>query len=632
MKDLQKKYDSHLFEEQYRYDGKDLGSYVSEKGTSFKIWSPLADKIVLNLYKTGDDNAEKIATYHMTKEDKGVFVYKTDKNLKNTYYTYTVDVLGETNEICDIYAKATGVNGTKAMVVELHDTNPEGFLEDSFYYDENTQPIIYELHVKDFSYDPVGGMKYRGKYLAFTEDTGKNTGINYLKDLGVTHVHILPMFDYGSVDEAGSDEEFNWGYDPVNYNVPEGSYSTNPYDGNVRIKELKEMVMALHKAGIGVIMDVVYNHTYNEKTAFQYTMPNYYYRMEEDGSFADASACGNETASERFMYRKFMIDSVMYWAKEYHLDGFRFDLMGVHDVKTMNLIRQELDTLPNGKGILMYGEPWFAEEPKIGAGDIPAIKDNLKYLDTNISVFSDDTRDAVKGSVFYEEEVGYVNGSPELACDIKEAVLAWTKSDEVDCRFPKQIISYVSAHDNFTLYDKLVLSMRNEKDFTKSDAQLLQINKLSATIIFTCAGGIFFQAGEEFARTKHGEGDSYKSSPRLNMLDWKLAEDNHDLVEFYKGLISFRKNSKVLMDKNINIAEKIVFKKQADENIVSFTILDETAEYFVAYNPYFVSKKLDLPSGDFSVVCDGLEFIKEEVIVNGKVNINASSGVIYKKK
>ncbi len=629
---LQRKYRSHYFGEQFNYNGKDLGAVLSKEGTSFKIWSPLADNITLNLYKTGDESGEKIASFEMQLEEKGVWVYKTCDNLKNIYYTYTVEVLNMTNEICDIYAKATGVNGKRAMVVDLDDTNPEGFLEDSYYYDKNKQPIIYELHIKDFSYDENGNMKYRGKYLAFTENPETNTGINYLKDLGVTHVHILPMYDFGSVDEAGADDQFNWGYDPVNYNVPEGSYSTDATDGNIRIKELKSMVMALHKAGIGVIMDVVYNHTYNERTAFEYSMPNYYYRMREDGSFANGSACGNETASERFMYRKYMIESVMYWAKEYHLDGFRFDLMGVHDVETMNLIRENLNTLPNGEGILIYGEPWYAEEPRFYGGGIPATKNNMNYLDTNIAIFSDDTRDAVKGSVFLEFDSGYVNGRPELADDIKNGVLAWTTSDNVDAYLPKQIISYVSAHDNFTLYDKLVFTMRDVRDFAEKDLELLQINKLCATIIFTSAGGVFFQAGEEFARTKHGEGDSYKSSPRLNMLDWKLAKENSDLVEYYKGLIEFRKNCSVLMDKNINIAEKIVFKKQSDANIVSFSIMDDDAEYFVAYNPYFKPKRIDLPSGEYKVISDGSKFLKNDIFTLGNVKINASSGMIFKKK
>ncbi len=628
--ELIKFYDSHSFEEQFKYEGKDLGVTLHKNGTTFKVWSPVAKEIKLNLFKNGHPNEKAITSYKMEKGENGVYFFESDKDLTDFYYTYSVTSMGKTFEVVDIYAKACGVNGRKGMVVDLEKTNPKDWDKDNFSYDSNLQPIIYELHIKDFSYDKNSGIskENRGKYLAFTENTGKNTCMNYLKDLGVTHVHILPMYDFGSVDENGDGKQFNWGYDPVNYNVPEGSYSSNPKDGNVRINELKQMVKALHDANIGVIMDVVYNHTYDVASNFHHTVP-YYYHRTKDGEFSNGSACGNETASERFMFRKFMVDSVLYWAKEYHLDGFRFDLMGLHDTVTMNLIREELDKLPNGKSILMYGEPWFADTPAMAKGAVPATKDNIDMLDTNIAIFSDDTRDAIKGSVFYEEVCGYVNGKQDLSTEIKSAVTAWCDSDKVDVRKAKQIISYVPAHDNFTLYDKLAMSMSDNVDFEEISKEILQLNKFCATIYFTCGGGIFFQAGEEFARTKKGEGDSYKSSPKLNMLDWTRAEENSDLVEFYKNLIKFRKSVTILSDKNIEISSHFEFIKQKDSNIVSFIINDGERKIFVAYNPNFVKKTIKLPKGEWKILLDGEKFVSEEVFINSEFKMAGSTGIIF---
>ncbi len=625
-KELTKWYQSKEFQKEYIYDGNDLGSTIIDDKTMFKLWSPVATKVELNLYESGNEDARKLGSFLLEKGEKGVFSYLHKENLKNTYYTYTVTTSEGEKEVGDIYAKACGVNGQKSMVVDLADTNPSNWEEDQFSYDANKQPIIYELHIKDFSYDLASGIseEKRGKFVAFTEDTGKNTGVEYLKNLGVTHVHILPMYDFGSIDEAGSEEQFNWGYDPMNYNVPEGSYSTNPFDGTVRIRECKEMVQALHRAGIGVIMDVVYNHTYHTDTHFQHTVPYYYYRTKADGSFSDGSACGNETASDHEMFRNYMIQSVMYWAKEYHLDGFRFDLMGLHDTETMNQIRAELNTLENGNEILVYGEPWYADEPAMQKGCIPSITKNVAHLEKGIAIFSDATRDSIKGSVFYEEEVGYVNGDPTLAEEVKKAVLAQGR--------PGQIISYVSAHDNFTLYDKLVMSLNKEWDFTTKDEAMIQINKLCAGIIFTSGGAAFFQAGEEFARTKLGEGDSYKSSPLLNMLDWKRSETYTDLVEYYKNLIDFKKQSETLMDKNCDRIEKIEFIEQVDKNIVSFVIKDDIHK-FVVYNPYSEEVQVQVPEGKWNLISDGNLFMEQgrEIVIEKTYLANSSSAIILEK-
>lgn len=592
--ELKKYFMSKEFKDKYIYNGDDLGAAYSKNGTIFKVWAPTASEVSLNLYTAGSDEegSEKIGTYPMEKQDKGVYVFDSSRlgDLKNKYYTYNVTADGETKETADVYAKASGVNGKRSMVVDLEATNPEGFEKDDRLHIDKSDVIIYELHIKDFSHDPHSGIKeeYRGKYKAFTQKdtwlngdakTGFPTCVNYLKELGVTYVHLLPAFDFESIDESVSSDDFNWGYDPKNYNVPEGSYSTNPFDGNVRIKEFKEMVMALHQANIGVVMDVVYNHTFNLDSSFQKTVPYYYYRLNDDGTFSNGSACGNETCSEHEMFRKFMVESVKYWATEYHIDGFRFDLMGLHDTQTLKEIRDVLDSLPEGKNILMYGEPWFADKSPMEEGYIPAITANIKYIDKGISIFSDSIRDAVKGSVFKEKEPGYINSkeqdSKNFVDEIKEAV-----------HLPQRV-AYVSAHDNYTLYDKLILSTdivdktNVDNMYNRNDA-LARLNEFAAGIVFTTSGMVFFQAGEEFLRTKHGIGDSYKSPIEINRLDWTRAYENRDVIEYYKSLIKVRKQYKCLSNADNQGKIEFVDLFKEKDNVVSF-ILDDTL--LVVYNP-----------------------------------------------
>lgn len=592
--ELKKYFMSKEFKDKYIYNGDDLGAAYSKNGTIFKVWAPTASEVSLNLYTAGsdDEGSEKIGTYPMEKQDKGVYVFDSSKlgDLKNKYYTYNVTADGETKETADVYAKASGVNGKRSMVVDLEATNPEGFEKDDRLHIDKSDVIIYELHIKDFSHDPHSGIKeeYRGKYKAFTQKdtwlngdakTGFPTCVNYLKELGVTYVHLLPAFDFESIDESVSSDDFNWGYDPKNYNVPEGSYSTNPFDGNVRIKEFKEMVMALHQANIGVVMDVVYNHTFNLDSSFQKTVPYYYYRLNDDGTFSNGSACGNETCSEHEMFRKFMVESVKYWATEYHIDGFRFDLMGLHDTQTLKEIRDVLDSLPDGKNMLMYGEPWFADKSTMEEGYIPAITANIKYIDKGISIFSDSIRDAVKGSVFKEKEPGYINSkeqdSKNFVDEIKEAV-----------HLPQRV-AYVSSHDNYTLYDKLILSTdivdktNVDNMYNRNDA-LAKLNEFAAGIVFTTSGMVFFQAGEEFLRTKHGIGDSYKSPIEINRLDWTRAYENRDVIEYYKSLIKVRKQYKCLSNADNQGKIEFVDLFKEKDNVVSF-ILDDTL--LVVYNP-----------------------------------------------
>lgn len=621
---LKKYFMSKEFKENYVYDGNDLGLTYKKDGSIFKVWAPTASDVSVNIYTTGSEaeGGEKLGTYPMTKGDKGVFVFDAKElgDLANRFYTYNVTVNGNTEETIDIYAKACGVNGNRGMIVDLDETNPEGFDADHRIKVDKADVVIYEVHVKDFSSQENSGVteKNRGKFLAFTEQntwlngdesTGFPTCVNYLKQLGVTHVHLLPVYDFGSIDEASDLKDYNWGYDPMNYNIPEGSYSTNPYDGRVRINEFKQMVMGLHKAGIGVIMDVVYNHTYVLDTAFQKTVPYYYYRISEDGTMSDASCCGNETASEHDMYRKFMIDSVLYWAKEYHIDGFRFDLMGIHDTETLNIIREKLNTeIPDGKTILMYGEPWTAGPTALEEGYISAVTANAEHLTDGINIFSDDIRDTVKGSVFVKNDAAYVNLSDDesvtMVEKLKKALVL------------KNRVSYVSAHDNYTLYDKLILStgdnakvksdysyekycedkivymtaVGDEKMYARHE-EIVDMNKLAAGIVLTSGGMSFFQAGEEFLRTKQGIGDSYISPIEINQLDWVRACNNKDVVDYYKELIALRKKYKILANVNGKNKYEFVSLEGMKENCIAYKINNKL---MVVFNPNTTDIKVNI--------------------------------------
>ena len=607
--ELKKLYESAEFINENVYEGNDLGATYKEGGAVFKVWAPVADKISVNIYEKGtpkEEGDKLIATKAMTKGDKSVFACEVNDlgDLHGKFYTYVIETDGESVETADPYCVACGANSLRSMVVDLAKTNPAGWDKDVKPNIPIEEAVIYETHVKDFSYDEKSGVSAdkRGKYIAFTEDdtyyvddNGEKypTCVNYLKHLGVTYVHLLPIADSGSVDEAEAyynpADQFNWGYDPMLYNVPEGYYSTNPFDGTVRINEMKQLVMALHKAGIGVVMDVVYNHTYKTDNPLHYTAPYYYHRIDENGDFSNASGCGNETASEHEMYRNFMVNSILYWAKEYHIDGFRFDLMGIHDTETMNAIRAALNELPNGDKILLYGEPWMAGPTAMAEGFIPATTANAEHLDDGIFIFSDAIRDAVKGSVFEADEPAYINstveGASEFVEDLKKAMV-----------LPNRI-TYVSAHDNFTLYDKLLMSVESEMEETveavkkygkgtpneafERKENIAKINKMAAGIYMTAAGIPFFQAGEEFLRTKYGEDDSYKSSADINKLDWKRAYENKDIVEYYASLIKMRKEHKELFHMSDNGGQTVEFKA-AEEPKVQF-VVDKKVE--VVYNP-----------------------------------------------
>lgn len=574
-------FESREFEEKYTYAGNDLGAVYEKEKTTFKVWAPTAEKVMLHLYtagSTGEAGEKELLQVEMKKREQGIYEKQVKGDLHGVYYTFSVTVDGETRETGDIYAKAAGVNGKRSMVVDLEKTNPKGWEEDTHVFHPLGKTWVWEVHIGDFSNDPASGVReeYRGKYLAFTENTTLNqdgvhpTCVNYLKELGITHVHLLPSFDYGSVDESKCDT-FNWGYDPVNYNVPEGSYATDAFHGEVRIREFKKMVAALHKAGISVVMDVVYNHTHSLDSFFNATVPYYYYRTWEDGTYSDGSACGNDTASDRAMFRKYMMDSVLHWVQEYHVDGFRFDLMGLHDTQTMNEIRKALNELEDGEQIFLYGEPWSAGPSALKESESFATKEAMKKLAEGIAVFNDDTRDAVKGPYDKLEAPGFVNGKKGLEEKIKRGIQGlFDEKEKVQPVSPAQLLNYVSAHDNSTLWDKLVDSVKKDQDYETRHEDLLAMNKLAAAIVQFSAGIPFMQAGEEAGRTKQGEDNSYNLSKELNRLDWNRMYKFQDLISYYKGLHEVRNQFSGFYDLSEKARTRQHFYENLPEGIIAY--------------------------------------------------------------
>lgn len=572
------------------YSGNDLGVTYTKNKTTFKVWSPLAEKVVVNLYQTGDSAENSLIQSYPLTHENNVWTASLAGDFEGLFYTYTITVSGTSNETMDIHATAAGVNGNRAAIIDFDKTNPENWAEDDHVTQQQiTDAFIWEVHVADFSSDEHSGisLENQGKYLAFTElgTTYKNekefsTGVDHLSKLGVNYVHLLPVFDFEN-DEEGSD--YNWGYDPKNYNVPEGRYSSDPRDPSARIREFKQMVQSLHAQDIGVVLDVVYNHTLDTETSsFNLTVPDYYYRQTDTGEFADGSACGNETASDRSMMRKYMVDSILYWASEYHLDGFRFDLMGLHDVETMNAIRTAL----NEKGlqhVILYGEPWDAGSNEIKTPNIPANKGNASHFMDGIAIFNDDFRDPVKGSVFNKTDGGFLQGQNGIdfhdadvmagisANTIGAAASEYELADKTWARNPAQVVSYNSAHDNLSLYDKLVESTFDEPYFGRND-WVIQINKLAAALLFTSQGTLFMQAGEEFGRTKFGDENSFVSSIDVNKLDWSLLKTNSDLVDYYRGLSQIRRKFTPLRDATAQTAKAMAFSRDSIENLIAYTI------------------------------------------------------------
>ena len=594
-----------------------LGPDYTPGGTCLRLWAPTAAAVTVTLYHKGDGGAV-LGTEPLVRGAHGVWSVWLPGEQHGRYYTFAVTVDGITRETGDPYARAAGVNGVRSMIVDLARTAPSGWERDVRPTIPPAQRAVWEVSVRDFSQDAASGVRpaWRGKYMAFTQqgttlhgDGIHPTCLNYLKRLGVKYVQLMPIFDFGSVDEAKPLlRQYNWGYDPTNFNVPEGSYSTDPTRGEVRIRECREMIAALHAAGIGVVMDVVYNHTYRTENPLNSTVPYYFFRQNPDGSFSNGSGCGNEFASERPMARRYLIDSILYWAKEYHIDGFRFDLMGLYDAESINAVRAALDALPGGRDILLYGEPWQGGASQLHRYE--ANKANLAMLNERVGIFCDDTRDAIKGGCFDAREPGYVEGKPGSFWDIGAAVAAWCRSDRLPPHAPSQIVSYVSAHDNFTLWDKLLCVRYEKPEFTARDTVALAQNRLAAGIYLTSFGLPFMQAGEEFARTKKGVGNSYRSSPALNRLDWNRAEQYHALVDYYRGLLALRAAFPRLGSTDRHAPEALQFFA-LEQPLVGWTlpaVWGDGAAWSalcVFYNPTDTTRTVPLPAGQWKLLSDG---------------------------
>lgn len=594
-----------------------LGPDYTPGATCLRLWAPTAEAVTVTLYHKGDGGAV-LGTEPLVRGAHGVWSIWLPGEQHGRYYTFAVTVDGITRETGDPYARAAGVNGVRSMIVDLARTAPSGWERDVRPTIPPAQRAVWEVSVRDFSQDAASGVRpaWRGKYMAFTQqgttlhgDGIHPTCLNYLKRLGVKYVQLMPIFDFGSVDEAKPLlRQYNWGYDPTNFNVPEGSYSTDPTRGEVRIRECREMIAALHAAGIGVVMDVVYNHTYRTENPLNNTVPYYFFRQNADGSFSNGSGCGNEFASERPMARRYLIDSILYWAKEYHIDGFRFDLMGLYDAESINAVRAALDSLPGGRDILLYGEPWQGGASQLHRYE--ANKANLAMLNERVGIFCDDTRDAIKGGCFDAREPGYVEGKPGSFWDIGAAVAAWCRSDRLPPHAPSQIVSYVSAHDNFTLWDKLLCVRYEKPEFTARDTVALAQNRLAAGIYLTSFGLPFMQAGEEFARTKKGVGNSYRSSPALNRLDWNRAEQYHALVDYYRGLLALRAAFPRLGSTDRHAPEALQFFA-LEQPLVGWTlpaVWGDGAAWSalcVFYNPTNTTRTVSLPAGQWKLLSDG---------------------------
>lgn len=581
------------FDEQFSsypvYSGIDLELNVDAAGTQFRLWSPEAQAVRLNIYDDAHTGFP-IHTIEMNPDPaNGTWSANLPEQLYGKFYTFQIKWNGQwKDETPGVWAKAVGVNGKRAAIINLKETDPDGWDSDKGPVVKSfTDVIVYEMHHRDMSMHPSSGILNKGKFLALTENGtvnahGDKTGIDHLKELGITHVHILPSFDYNSIDEANPQlNAYNWGYDPQNFNTPEGSYSTNPSDPESRIKEMKEMVKALHNAGIGVIMDVVYNHTAeNEGSNFELTAPGYYYRHWNDGVYSDASGCGNETASERRQMRDFIINSTKYWAAEFHIDGFRFDLMAIHDIDTMNEVAAELKKI--NPSLFVYGEGWTA-----GHSPLPpehrALKENVGKM-KDIAVFSDDLRDAVKGHYLDASDRGFASGKPGNEETVKIGIVAATPHPQVDfskgnnSRFPyasspEMIVNYVSCHDDLTLTDKLRKSMEGEPE-----ENMLAAAKLAQTIVMTSQGTPFIFAGEEIFRDKEGIQNSYNSPDSINAINWDNKTRFHDQFDYYRGLIALRKTHPAFrMTTADDIARHLVFDKidsSKTPNLISYTLKD----------------------------------------------------------
>jgi len=635
-------FDSAEFEKEFHYDGP-LGAIWTKERTEFLLWAPTAERVELRLYAAGV-GGEAFLTESMEKGERGVWRYEYAGNLSGIYYDFAVTVEGTTRESADPYARACGLNGQRSMVIDLRSTDPEGWEKDCAPA-KKADDVIYELHVKDFSWDKAGGFDdaERGKYTALCRagttlngDGERPTGLDYLKRLGVTHIQLMPVYDFGSVDEAGPADRYNWGYDPVNYNVPEGSYSSDPFNGAVRVRELKQAIQSLHEAGFRVIMDVVYNHTYSLDSWLWRTVPWYYYRRNDNGTASNGSGCGNDTASERSMCFRYILESALYWVEEYHMDGFRFDLMGLMDVELMNRLQSELDKRYGAGEKQIYGEPWSAGGTACRPGTRLGDKGAMPILDGKIGAFCDDTRDSVKGSLMDLHARGFVNGGGLDANRLRRCITGWADGEDKRFQTPDQTITYLSCHDDWTLWDKLVSTMDSSENFFALNPEILRANRLAAAINFCCQGHVFFLSGEEFARSKGGVKNSYCSSVEVNLLDWQRAWDCEELVNYYRGLIALRMQLKCLQDKSADAAKRVLSAVEVGPDCAMVTLSnagEKWAEVLLIVNAAQTTQTVVLPEGTWQLLCDGVSSFRhqEKITVSGSVKAEAVSAVILGK-
>lgn len=632
------------------YDGNDLELTYTPRASTFRVWAPTASEVKLLLYENGHEGSA-YRTESMKRSEKGTWKLKIREDLKGKFYTFQVKADDRwLQETPGIWAKAVGVNGKRAAIIDMAETNPEGWEQDNRPPLENfTDIVIYEVHMRDFSVSPNSGMKYPGKYLAFTEhgtknSSGQSTGIDHLKELGITHVHLLPVYDYASIDETKLDEnKYNWGYDPLNYNVPEGGYSTDPFNPVTRIREFKQMVQSLHNSGIRVIMDVVYNHTFTgEDSHLNLMVPDYFYRFRADSTWSNASGCGNETASERAMMRKFIVESVVYWAKEYRIDGFRFDLMGIHDIETMNEVRAALDKVDSS--IFVYGEGWTADSSPLDA-EKRALKQNAAQFD-GIAVFSDDIRDALKGNWMNKSVPGFVAGTESLEGAVKFAVVGGVQHPQVNAadavhtkahyvKNPTQVINYASCHDDMCLVDRL----RASRPADATEQEIKRFSLLAQTVVFTSQGVPFIYAGEEVYRDKKGVNNTYISPDSINMINWDNKQTHFDVFSYYQGLIKLRKEHPAFRLTSAEMVRNhLKFIEPGVPNVVAFTLNgnvngDSWRDILVIYNGNRYTAAVSVPRNNWTkVVHDGVVNLAGIEAVNDTIVLVAPSSATILKR
>ncbi|MCD8095629.1 MAG: type I pullulanase [Ruminococcus sp.] len=637
------------FDENCCYRGDDLGVTVDGEITRFKVWAPFCNAVFLNLYTDGEgDNLSE--TVCMRRIEQGVWYAELLHTVFSMYYTYTLEYeYTERVEVVDIYAKGCGINGNRGYIVDFAALNPTDWdKSERVVCKSAVDACIYECNVRDFSISPDSGVDFdkRGRFAAFSQENtscnGVSTCLEHLKELGITHVQLMPVADFATLDEKKPLSSYNWGYDPKNYMCLEGSYCSDAYDGDVRIREFKQLVASLHKAHIGVILDVVFNHTYfTEKSNFHKTVPYYYHRLDADGKFSNGSGCGNETASEHLMMRKYIVDAIKFWANEYKVDGFRFDLMGLHDIETINLIRDELDKID--PSILMYGEGWTGGTAAL-AGERLCYKWNSHKFG-RIGLFNDNIRDAVKGGTFDLRERGFVCANGDKFNAIRRSVTANAPfehlngtADELNWAYtPAQAINYCEAHDNHTLWDKLSICA---KEYSEDDR--IRMDKLAAAAVLLSQGVPFIQLGQDFLRTKPKlykenevksdipfDGNSYNAPDETNMIRWERKALYKDVFKYYKALIALRKSSWLFrMSSSEDMNKHLYFHDNGD--VISFELVCDVECYFVVLNPQPDSRHCNLPNGEFytRLTPDGMVSYSK---LSGSIEASRISCTVFKR-